>query len=185
MADLDEILNSIERPLHFASKNSFSHLSNIKGIESTVRQIVAKAEHLELIQHKREKLQWITEALEGFDSMPLSDKKESVIRAMGIVGELRKNIEPLNISTSDMPSAFDLLASQKALSAPIQSIKGVGPKLASLLEKKGIRTVEDALYFIPREYQDRREIRKMSRVEIGKVETVTGEVLTVDTVGFK
>ncbi|MBM2838398.1 MAG: hypothetical protein HW415_1023, partial [Deltaproteobacteria bacterium] len=42
MADLDEILNSIERPLHFASKNSFSHLSNIKGIESTVRQIVAK-----------------------------------------------------------------------------------------------------------------------------------------------
>jgi len=205
MADLDEILNSIERPLHFASKNSFSHLPNIKGIESTVRQIVAKADHLELIQHKREKLQWITEALEGFDSMPLSDKKESVVRAMGIVRELRKSAEKkedekirsyedekslstsqtLNLTTSDMPSAFNLLASQKALSTPIQFIKGVGPKLASLLEKKGIRTVEDALYFIPREYQDRREIRKISRVEIGKVETVTGEVLAVDIVGFR
>ncbi len=182
MADFEEILNSIERPLLFASKNSFSHLPNIKGIESTVRQIVAKTEHLELIQHKREKLQWIIEAIDGFDSMPLSDKKESVIRAMGIVGELRKSAEPL---TSDIPSDFDLPASQKALSTPIQYIKGVGPKLASLLEKKGIRTVEDALYFIPREYQDRREIRKMSRVEIGKVETVTGEVLGVDIVGFK
>lgn len=205
MADFEEILNSIERPLLFASKNSFSHLPNIKGLESTIQQITAKTNHLDLIQHKREKLLRITEALEGFESMSLPDKKESIIRAIGLLGELRKNAEKKedekirsyecekSRSTSNIHdfalrtphSEFDFFASRKALSTPIQFIKGVGPKLASLLEKKEIRTVEDALYFIPKEYQDRREIRKISKTETGKVETVAGEVLAVDTVGFK
>ncbi|MFM8313292.1 MAG: ATP-dependent DNA helicase RecG [Deltaproteobacteria bacterium] len=46
------------------------------------------------------------------------------------------------------------------LSTDIQFIKGVGPKLAQVLSKKGISTVEDALYFLPRAYEDRRKISK-------------------------
>ena len=46
------------------------------------------------------------------------------------------------------------------LSTDIQFIKGVGPKLAQVLSKKGISTIEDALYFIPRTYEDRRRITK-------------------------
>lgn len=189
MGEMEDILDSIERPLLFASKNSFSHLSNIKGLESTIRQITAIGGQLSAVSSdKREKLRMVAESLKGFDAMPISEKKESVIKAIEIVGELRENpstSQPLNLSTSDMPSAFDLIASRKSLSTPIQFIKGVGPKLASLLEKKGIRTVEDAMYFIPREYQDRREVRKISKVEAGRVETVTGDVLAADLVGFK
>src|SRR6266568_207532 len=39
--------------------------------------------------------------------------------------------------------------SRKNLETGIQLIKGIGPKLAALLEKKEIRTVEDALYLLP------------------------------------
>jgi ATP-dependent DNA helicase RecG len=46
------------------------------------------------------------------------------------------------------------------LSTDIQFIKGVGPKLAQVLSKKGISTIEDALYFLPRAYEDRRRITK-------------------------
>ena len=63
------------------------------------------------------------------------------------------------------------------LSTPIQFVKGVGPKLSKLLEKKGIRTVEDALYFLPRAYEDRRHLKKISDLETGKRETGFGEVL--------
>src|ERR1044072_3697818 len=41
------------------------------------------------------------------------------------------------------------------LSSSIQYIKGVGPQLAKVLTRKGIRTIEDALYFLPRTYEDR------------------------------
>lgn len=47
------------------------------------------------------------------------------------------------------------------LSTDIQFIKGVGPKLAQVLSKKGISTIEDALYFLPRTYEDRRRILKI------------------------
>jgi ATP-dependent DNA helicase RecG len=62
------------------------------------------------------------------------------------------------------------------LLSPIQYVKGVGPKFAALLDKKGIRTVEDALYFLPRCYEDRRNLRPISELKTGK-ETGFGEVV--------
>ncbi|MEW6374571.1 MAG: ATP-dependent DNA helicase RecG [Thermodesulfobacteriota bacterium] len=63
------------------------------------------------------------------------------------------------------------------LLTPVQYVKGVGPKLARLLEKKGILTVEDALYFLPRCYEDRRNLRPISELKSGRVETGFGEIL--------
>jgi ATP-dependent DNA helicase RecG len=63
------------------------------------------------------------------------------------------------------------------LLTPIQYVKGVGPKLAKLFEKKGILTVEDALYFLPRCYEDRRNLMKISGLKTGRKETGFGEIL--------
>jgi ATP-dependent DNA helicase RecG len=63
------------------------------------------------------------------------------------------------------------------LLTPIQFVKGVGPKLAKLFEKKGILTVEDALYFLPRCYEDRRNLKKISELRAGRKETGFGEIL--------
>ena len=63
------------------------------------------------------------------------------------------------------------------LATPIQYVKGVGPKLSKILDRKGIHTVEDALYFLPRSYEDRRDLRKVSELEAGRKETGFGEVL--------
>jgi len=63
------------------------------------------------------------------------------------------------------------------LLTPIQYVKGVGPRLAKLFEKKGIRTVEDALYFLPRCYEDRRTLKKISELKAGQKETGFGDIL--------
>jgi ATP-dependent DNA helicase RecG len=44
--------------------------------------------------------------------------------------------------------------------------------------------VEDALYFLPRAYEDRRHLKKMSELEAGKRETGFGEILLSGTVFF-
>jgi ATP-dependent DNA helicase RecG len=64
------------------------------------------------------------------------------------------------------------------LQTPIQYVKGVGPKLAKLFEKKEVRTVEDALYFLPRAYEDRRTLKKISELKTGRKETGFGEILS-------
>jgi len=63
------------------------------------------------------------------------------------------------------------------LLTPVQYVKGVGPKLAKLFQKKGILTVEDALYFLPRCYEDRRNIKKISELKAGRKEMGFGEIL--------
>jgi ATP-dependent DNA helicase RecG len=67
--------------------------------------------------------------------------------------------------------------SRNRLHTPIQFVKGVGPKLAKLFEKKGILTVEDALYFLPRCYEDRRHLKRISELKAGRKETGFGEIL--------
>jgi ATP-dependent DNA helicase RecG len=63
------------------------------------------------------------------------------------------------------------------LQTPVQYVKGIGPKLARLFEKKGILTVEDALYFLPRCYEDRSHLKKISELKSGRKETGLGEIL--------
>lgn len=71
------------------------------------------------------------------------------------------------------------------LQTPIQYVKGVGPKLARLFEKKGIRTVEEALYFLPRSYEDRRHLKKISELHAGRKETGFGEILLAGMAFFQ
>ena len=71
------------------------------------------------------------------------------------------------------------------LLTPIQYIKGVGPKRAKLFEKKGILTVEDGLYFLPRCYEDRRHLKKISELRAGGKETGFGEILLSGTAFYQ
>ncbi|HMK75182.1 MAG TPA: ATP-dependent DNA helicase RecG [Thermodesulfobacteriota bacterium] len=71
------------------------------------------------------------------------------------------------------------------LLTPIQYVKGVGPRLAKLFEKKGILTVEDALYFLPRCYEDRSNLKKISELKAGRKETGLGEVLLSGVVFYQ
>ena len=58
----------------------------------------------------------------------------------------------------------------------IQYIKGVGPKRAGKLKKLNIYTVKDLLYYIPREYDDRSEIKALNQVKEGEKESLYVEI---------
>jgi ATP-dependent DNA helicase RecG len=70
---------------------------------------------------------------------------------------------------------------KNVLKTPIQYIKGVGPKRAQLLNKLGLYTIEDALYNLPRRYEDRSSFTSISKVVIGQRHTLKGKVLTFGT----
>ena len=73
------------------------------------------------------------------------------------------------------PPLADTVA-RKNLETPLQFIKGVGPKLAEALARRGLTTVEDALYLLPHRYEDRRELRKVAQLRPGEISVFTGEV---------
>ncbi|MFW6210933.1 MAG: ATP-dependent DNA helicase RecG [bacterium] len=63
----------------------------------------------------------------------------------------------------------------------VQFLKGVGPHRASLLEKLGIKTAMDLIYYAPRDWVDRSEIRKIASVIPGEPATVKGVVIGAGT----
>jgi ATP-dependent DNA helicase RecG len=62
---------------------------------------------------------------------------------------------------------------------PIVNIKGVGPARGRLLENLGILTVNDALWFFPRRYTDRREICKISELSVGRSSVLIARITDV------
>lgn len=63
------------------------------------------------------------------------------------------------------------------LATPVQYVKGVGPRIAAMLEKCGITTVEQLLFHLPARYIDRRKISTISQLTIGKDRTTVGHVV--------
>ncbi len=66
------------------------------------------------------------------------------------------------------------------LRAPLSVIKGAGPRRLALLEKLGLRTVYDLLWFFPRKYEDRRNLRKISALVPGEPSAVVARPLSCD-----
>ncbi|MGC2447300.1 MAG: ATP-dependent DNA helicase RecG [Candidatus Sulfotelmatobacter sp.] len=62
------------------------------------------------------------------------------------------------------------------LSTPVQYVKGVGPRIAEILDAKGIRTVGDLVHYLPFRYEDRLNPRGISELRAGEMASVVGEV---------
>ncbi len=63
------------------------------------------------------------------------------------------------------------------LSTELTYLKGIGPNRAKLLEKLGLRSVYDLLYYFPMRYEDRRVVKELASVEVGAKEAVMVTVL--------
>ena len=58
----------------------------------------------------------------------------------------------------------------------IRFVKGVGPRRAALFDKLGIRTIEDALWFLPWRYEDRSRIVPIEQLVPGEKATIAGTI---------
>ena len=65
------------------------------------------------------------------------------------------------------------------LDSSLQYVKGVGPKIAKVLEKLSIHKIEDCFSFFPREYDDRRRLPKISECKMDEQVTVLATVKSI------
>jgi ATP-dependent DNA helicase RecG len=66
------------------------------------------------------------------------------------------------------------------LAAPIEEVKGIGPKTAEILHKGGIFTLRDLLYYLPRDYENFQQAQNIAELKPGKV-TVKARVEEIST----
>lgn len=61
----------------------------------------------------------------------------------------------------------------------VTELKGVGPKKAEALARLKIRTIEDFLSFYPRDYEDRRNRKRISDLREGEAALICGKILSM------
>lgn len=62
------------------------------------------------------------------------------------------------------------------LQSEIKTLKGVGPKKQAALEKLNIECLEDLLFFYPREYEDRRNLKSINMLDEGETAVIRGKI---------
>jgi len=72
-----------------------------------------------------------------------------------------------------------------ALDTPLTYLKGVGPARAAILAAKGLETIEDLLYYFPFRYEDRSNLKPISKLAPGELATVICEVRSAKVAGFR
>ncbi len=74
----------------------------------------------------------------------------------------------------------DSKATIQQLTQPVQFLKGVGPHRAELLEKLGLRTAADMLFFFPRKYQDFTQQSEIDEIVDDELVSVVGTIDDID-----
>lgn len=197
--DVIEALLAIIRPLRYASKNSFANLPKVRDLDNLIPSLAEKIlPHLDAV--RQQSLKKLTEDFRGFNSLESGEKREMILETLRILDDVLKYQESSRASVPQgekkghfsVPSvnsvvrnlSVDLSISRKAMETPVQYIKGVGPKIASLLKRKGVVTVEDALYLFPHRYEDRRNLRMIAELRRGEHQQTIGDVLLAGETGI-
>lgn len=172
-ARLTEIIDAVLKPLRYAAKDDFHHLGTLKSLEPLVSSLCNEAALLASQPELGKRFSELKDLFIGFDSLDLPAKKEKVSAAFGILS----HIESRSTSPAPSVSAGEAHKRLAAVATPLQALKGVGPRIAERLSKKGLNTVEDLLYFFPIRYEDRSRMKKIRELTIGSSEITSGEVL--------
>ena len=181
MNSLSHIINSVKNPLLFILRTHFKKIDQVKDLGITIPNLIDRALNLNPAEANQNLLLALKQKFLDFDELDPEGKRKRIEEALTLANRIEIK-EELNSDEKD----FRLVVGDKTnvLSTPIQYIKGVGPRIAALLKKKGIETVEDALYFIPRDYEDRRNIKPISKANVGSKETLRGKILGFSLVSY-
>ena len=181
--DLTHQLEVLEKPLKFVSKDNFKNLSKVKNLGKVIKDICLKlSSEVKELQLKKE-LNDIKDSFIDFDSKSKEDKISIVNRILDNLAKLNNNVPPVANITSEIKEPKN--KTQIKLSDPVRYLKGVGPRISDILSKKDIQIVEDLLFYFPRRYEDRRNIKKISSIQKLESVVIFGKIIDLHVTRIK
>ena len=207
-AELERRVEALRRPLELAAADGFKGVVKVKGLGHALRAAVdallpvAKLEGLAEWRETLtgwEKLDELAQAMEVARGMRLIarvPRREIKATPTGPT-VLRPDLKRSDTPTADRtpvkehpnaPGAIDAKPKPKVvdwsgdpLAAPTSTLPGVGPTIALRLAERGLQTVEDLLWTLPRRYDDVRDAGSLTQacaLEDGQRATFVASVIS-------
>ncbi|MFO0687118.1 MAG: ATP-dependent DNA helicase RecG [Myxococcota bacterium] len=113
----------------------------------------------------------------------------------GRLERLRRRLERLEPGTVGRDAIRELLElvepfgrvgwADELLARSLEALPGVGPKRAEALARRGLERISDLLFWLPSDYEDRREVVGVADLVVGRRATFEAEVKLVDWIPMR
>ena len=168
MENLEQIKKAIEIEVKYK-------YININGKTRSFSSFICSEIRKELKTSKNPKWQVLLEHFQRYQMDTLPQRKKSLERLVTVIkSDLNQEIETDKTKDKVLTMKSDVMY-----------LKGVGPKLAYLLNKLGIYTVSDLLYYFPRKHVDYSTRTRIRDLEIGETTTIFGVIKNVEAFNTK
>ncbi len=142
---------------------------NINGKTRSFSSFICSELRKELKISKNPKWKIVLEHFERYQMDTVLQRKKSLERLIKIIKfDIEQGSETKEENTKNI-----------SLKSDIVHLKGVGPKLGYLLNKLGVYTVSDLLYYFPRKYVDYSTRTRIKDLEVGENVTIFGTIRSV------
>ena len=145
---------------------------NIDGKTKSFSAFICQVLNREYKKSKNPKWVVLREYFEHYPLYNLPQRKRSLEK---LIKAIKQELSP-----SDLHSGNNNVDKKLTFQSDVMYLKGVGPKLAYILNKLGIVTVSDLLYYFPRKYVDYSSHTKIRDLQEGETTTVIGKIKSVE-----
>ena len=141
---------------------------NINGRTRSFSSFICSELRKEIKNTKNPKWQVLLEHFERYPMDTLPQRKKSLERLVNVI-KTEIGIQPNEAKDSKL-----------TLKSDVMYLKGIGPKIAYILNKLGISTVGDLLYYFPRKHVDFSSRTRIRDLHVGETTTVFGTIRSVE-----
>lgn len=162
MENLEQIKKAIEIEVKFK-------YININGRTRSFSSFICSELRKEIKTSKNPKWKVLLEHFERYQLDTVIQRKKSLERLVSVIkSDIAKKEEEKQINT------------ELTLKSDVMYLKGIGPKIAYILNKLGIYTVSDLLYYFPRKHVDYSTRTRIRDLKSGETTTIFGKIRSVE-----
>ena len=173
------VFASLHKMLDLEAQRGYRNDAVVGGFERYAEQWQRQAGSAVSGRKNAERVDQIVEALMGYPLLPAGARRSTVrniqesLKRLEAAGRRRKGEGGAKAGRlrSKAP-AFTI----SPLAAPLTSLSGIGPKLASTLARLDLHEVGDLLWHLPYRYQDYSNLQPIKNLKIGEEVTIRAVV---------
>ncbi len=159
--DALEPLRRLWRVLQLEKRTGFQDQAVIGGLERMIERLQE-----ELPEELRELGERLQKVAQGYAISSVGTRQEAVLEMEDLLRGLGSAVG----------------AKLPGLQAPVRYAKGVGARREQLLNRLGIRTIEDLLLYFPRRLEDRSRVKRIAALRHGERVAIEGVIRAVDVI---
>jgi len=165
----NEQIEKLKKVLELEKRTGYQNTAVMGGIEGLVQNTISESDAQSLVS-----------AVDGYNQMDLPKRRAAIEEFEELL--LGEEVHTPSQSARPKSKSNKQTAPKLDIHSPVRFAKGVGEQRGKQLEKLGIETIQDLLFYLPRKLEDRSVIKKIGDARQNEYVTVKARIRAIDLI---